>query len=53
MGFEKSIELWRSNQNFEAIFVNKQGTIYVTSGVNDAFETEYEYNVIDSSSPLE
>ena len=47
MGLEKSVEFWRSYKNFDAIFIDNQGTIYVTSGINDAFESEYEYTVIN------
>lgn len=47
MGLEKSIEFWRRYKNFDAIFVDSQGAIYITSGVNNAFESEYEYTILD------
>lgn len=47
MGLEKSIEFWRRNKNFEAVFVDSQGAVYITSGIKGAFESEHEYTVFD------
>lgn len=47
MGLENSIEFWRSNKNFEAVFIDDHGTVYVTSGINNYFESDYKYIIID------
>ena len=48
MGLDKSLEYWRNHQeDFDAIFVDKEGKIIVTSGLKETFSTELEYEVVD------
>ncbi len=47
MGLEKSIELWRDSGNFDAVFVDNNGTVYVTAGIKDVFESDSDYAVIN------
>lgn len=35
MGLEKSIEYWKKNNDFDAIFITKDGHIYITEGIED------------------
>lgn len=46
MGFDKGIEFWHENENFELIFVTENGEIYITEGLNGVFASEFEYKVI-------
>lgn len=47
MGYDKSAELWRGNDDFDAVFVLKDGSICVTAGIADGFESDTEYTVIN------
>ncbi|MGM9937892.1 MAG: FAD:protein FMN transferase [Candidatus Ornithomonoglobus sp.] len=46
MGLDKAMEYWRANEGFDVIFVTDDGGIYITDGLQDIFESEYEYSVI-------
>jgi len=46
MGLDKGIEFWQSSGNFDAIFIDDNGTIYVTAGIKDIFESSSDYVVI-------
>lgn len=47
MGLDKSIEFWRGNHDFESVFVDDTGMIYVTDGLQDYFESDNEYIIIN------
>lgn len=47
MGREKAIAYWKEHrEEFETILVEEDGTIYVTEGLQDSFETEENIKVI-------
>lgn len=47
MGIEDASDYWRSHQNdFEAIFVEDDGTISITAGLEECFTTDNAYQVI-------
>ncbi len=46
MGLEKSIELWESSTDFEAVIVDVVGNIYITEGIEDTFHSTEKYEVI-------
>ena len=35
VGLEKSIEYWKKNNDFDAVFITKDGHIYITEGIED------------------
>lgn len=43
MGLDKGIDLWRKSNNFDAVFVDNDGRVYVTDGIRNAFKSEREY----------
>lgn len=45
MGIDKSLDFWKSNRNFDAIFVDNDGKIYITEGIAAMFESDYDYTV--------
>lgn len=36
-GLDKAIEFWKENRDFEAIFVDKDGQVYITEGLEKGF----------------
>ena len=47
MGLEKAGEHWRDNAKmFDAVFVEDDGSIWITEGIKDHFSSEKEYQVI-------
>lgn len=50
LGYEQALEIWKSNDDFEAVFVNDDGTIAVTEGLAGIFsentESTYTYSYI-------
>jgi thiamine biosynthesis lipoprotein len=47
MGLEKSIELWKTHNDFDVIFVTENNEIYITDGIKDYFTSNYPYEVIN------
>ena len=46
MGLEKSIELWRKSNDFDAIFIDDNGKVFITEGIKDNFESMSDYEII-------
>lgn len=46
MGLDKSAELWRQSGGFEAVFVDTNGSVYVTAGIADSFKSEQKFSII-------
>lgn len=50
LGFEKAVEYWKlygKEDKFDIIMMTEDEKIYVTKGVEDVFESESEYSVIE------
>jgi thiamine biosynthesis lipoprotein len=47
MGLEKSIELWKTHNDFDVVFVTENNEIYITDGIKDYFTSNYPYEVIN------
>ncbi len=46
MGLDKGTEYRRSREGFDVIFVTDDNRIYITEGLEDVFESQYDYSVI-------
>lgn len=47
-GLERSIAYWKEHsEEFEAVFVDRAGTVYVTAGLKDVFDTKENLVVIE------
>lgn len=46
MGLSEGTEYWRSHDGFDVIFVTDDNYIYITQGLEGAFTSHYDYNVI-------
>ena len=46
MGLDKSIEYWKENNNFDAIFITKNNDIYITEGIEDDITLIDDYSDI-------
>lgn len=46
MGLDKGTEYWKSHDGFDVIFVTDDNLIYITEGLKNIFESQYEYSVI-------
>ena len=49
MGLEKSMELWRRSNDFDAIFVDDNGKVFITEGIKDSFESVNDYEIIEKT----
>ncbi|MFW5633159.1 MAG: FAD:protein FMN transferase, partial [Acetivibrio ethanolgignens] len=36
-GLKKGIEFWRENRDFEAVFIDNHGKVYITPGLEEQF----------------
>lgn len=47
MGKDKAVEYWQAHSGeFEAVLLDENGTIYVTDGISDHFESDYDVQVV-------
>lgn len=46
MGLDKGTEYWRTHDGFDVVFLTDDNSIYITDGLEDIFESEYDYSVI-------
>lgn len=47
MGKEKAVSYWREHaEEFEALLVGEDGTVYITEGLEKIFSSETEYTVV-------
>lgn len=46
MGLDEGTQYWRTHDGFDAVFMTDDNRIYITEGLEDIFESKYEYSVI-------
>lgn len=46
MGLNEAAALWKESGDFEAVFADNSGNIYVTAGIADTFSSDKDYSVI-------
>ena len=46
MGLDNASKFWRENKNFDAVFVDSEDKLYITEGIADSFQSDFEYTVI-------
>ncbi len=46
-GLDESIEFYRKNQSFEAVFITDSGEIFVTPDISESFKSDRNFEVID------
>lgn len=48
MGFEKASDYWQKHsEQFDAVFLTDDGTLYITEGIEEIFSSSYTWNVIE------
>lgn len=48
MGLDRSLEYWRNHkEDFDAVFVDREGRITVTSGLRESFSTDLKYELAE------
>ena len=43
LGLDKAYDLWAESDDFEAVFVATDGTVYITDGLKDIFSLAQGY----------
>ena len=46
MGLDGAEKYYREHGGFEVVLVTDGGEVYVTDGLKDSFESEYEYEIM-------
>ncbi len=47
MGLDAGIDYWQNHNGFDVVFVTDNNKIYITKGIEECFESQYEYTVIN------